>query len=80
MQWPFAPRDLRSLKEQTMANNPTIRELSQEDRTFEPPPAFAAQANVTAELYEQAETDRLGFWAEQAKRISWDTDFDDVLD
>ncbi|GAA4111071.1 acetate--CoA ligase [Enteractinococcus coprophilus] len=63
-----------------MANNPTIRELSQEDRTFEPPPAFAAQANVTAELYEQAETDRLGFWAEQAKRISWDTDFDDVLD
>ena len=63
-----------------MANNPTIRELSQEDRTFDPPPEFAAQANVTAELYEQAQADRLGFWVQQAKRISWDTDFDDVLD
>ena len=63
-----------------MAENPTIRELSHEDRSFDPPGDFAAQANATAELYEQAETDRLGFWADQAKRISWETDFNDVLD
>ena len=63
-----------------MAENPTIRELSQEDRSFAPPGEFAAQANATAELYDQAEADRLGFWADQAQRISWDTAFDDVLD
>ena len=63
-----------------MAENPTIRELSHEDRSFAPPGEFAAQANATAELYDQAEADRLGFWADQAQRISWDTAFDDVLD
>lgn len=63
-----------------MAENPTIRELSHEDRSFDPPGEFAAQANATAKLYDQADADRLGFWAEQAQRISWDTAFDDVLD
>ncbi|NLZ98238.1 MAG: AMP-binding protein, partial [Micrococcus sp.] len=63
-----------------MAENPTIEELSHEDRTFAPPPEFAANANVTAAEYEHAEADRLGFWAEKANRITWDTPFDEVLD
>lgn len=63
-----------------MASDPTIQELSHEDRTFEPPPEFAAQANVTAEEYEKADADRLGFWAEQAERITWDEPFNEVLD
>ncbi|MDN6410320.1 MAG: acetate--CoA ligase [Yaniella sp.] len=63
-----------------MAENPTIEELSHEDRTFTPPPEFAANANVTAAEYEHAEADRLGFWAEKANRITWDTPFDEVLD
>ena len=41
---------------------------------------FAAQANATAELYSEAEKDRLAFWAKQANRLSWDTPFDEVLD
>ena len=46
-----------------------------------PPPAdFAAQANATAELYREAEQDRLAFWAKQANRLSWETPFTDVLD
>ncbi|MGH3675814.1 MAG: acetate--CoA ligase [Mycobacterium sp.] len=46
-----------------------------------PPPAdFAAQANGTAELYDEAAKDRLAFWAEQANRLSWDTPFTEVLD
>ena len=46
-----------------------------------PPPAdFAAQANATAELYREAEKDRLAFWAKQANRLSWETPFTDVLD
>ena len=63
-----------------MAENPTIEELSHEDRTFPPPPEFAANANATVAEYEHAESDRLGFWSEKANRITWDTSFDEVLD
>ncbi|HIW45927.1 MAG TPA: acetate--CoA ligase [Candidatus Yaniella excrementigallinarum] len=63
-----------------MADNPTIEGLSQEDRTFEPPPEFAAQANVTAEEYDKAEADRIGFWAEKADRITWAEPFEEVVD
>ena len=48
--------------------------------TYPPADDFAAQANATAELYAEAEKDRLTFWAEQANRLSWDTPFDEVLD
>ena len=52
-----------------------------EEQTFEPSAEFAAQANATAALYDEAAADRLGFWAEQARElISWDTDFTDTLD
>ncbi len=47
---------------------------------YPPSDDFAAQANATTELYDQAEKDRLAFWAEQANRLSWDTPFDEVLD
>ena len=46
-----------------------------------PPSAdFAATANAKAELYTAAEADRLAFWAEQAKRLTWATPFNEVLD
>ncbi len=48
--------------------------------TYPPADDFAAQANATAELYAEAEKDRLTFWAKQANRLSWDTPFDEVLD
>ena len=47
---------------------------------YPPSDDFAAQANATAELYSEAEKDRLAFWAKQAERLSWDTPFDEVLD
>ncbi len=47
---------------------------------YPPPAAFAANANATADLYRQAEADRLAFWAEQAGRLSWGTPFSEVLD
>ena len=47
---------------------------------FPPPAEFAASANATAALYDQAEADRLAFWATQANRLSWDTPFTEVLD
>ena len=63
-----------------MTNNPTIQELSHEDRSFPPPADFAAAANAQAVEYEKAAADRIGYWEEQAQRISWETPFDTVLD
>jgi len=47
---------------------------------YSPPQGFAEQANATAALYDQAEADRLAFWAEQANRLHWATPFTEVLD
>jgi acetyl-CoA synthetase len=54
--------------------------LSTENRRFDPPAELAASANVTAEAYDRAAADRLGFWAEQARRLTWDTEWSEVLD
>ena len=48
--------------------------------SYPPPAQFVEQANARAELYREAEEDRLGFWAKQANRLSWATQFADVLD
>ncbi|GAB3555613.1 acetyl-CoA synthetase [Actinopolyspora lacussalsi] len=58
----------------------TLDNLLEENRTFPPAADFAAQANATAELHDRAAEDRLGFWAEQARRLQWDSDWDQVLD
>ncbi|SFI19912.1 MULTISPECIES: acetate--CoA ligase [Microbacterium] len=57
-----------------------IDHLLNETRRFSPPEEFAAQANATAELYDQARADREGFWAEQARALHWHTPFTQVLD
>ena len=57
-----------------------LANLLHEDRRFPPPPDLAEKANVTPETYEQAAADLEGFWAEQARRISWDTEPTEVLD
>src|SRR6476620_6593977 len=54
----------------------TLSHLSHEERRFPPSDEFAAAANVKAE----ADEDRLAFWAEQAKRLSWAQEWSDVLD
>ncbi|WP_433465259.1 acetate--CoA ligase [Spirillospora sp. CA-128828] len=58
----------------------TLSNLLQETRRFSPPADLAAEANVKADAYEQAAEDRLGFWAEQADRLTWTKRWDDVLD
>ena len=47
---------------------------------YPPSPEFAAQANASEALCREAEADRLAFWGEQAKRLSWETPFTEVLD
>jgi len=57
-----------------------LSNLLHEDRRFPPPDDIAANANVTAETYAEAEADFDGFWAEQAERLSWQTKPTQVLD
>jgi acetyl-CoA synthetase len=47
---------------------------------YPPSAQFAASANASAELYAEAEADRLAFWGEQANRLDWATTFSEVLD
>ena len=58
----------------------TISNLSHEDRIFEPPADLAANANVKADEFDKAAADRLAFWGEQARRLTWAEPFGDVLD
>jgi acetyl-CoA synthetase len=58
----------------------SLSNLSHETRTFAPSTEFAAQANAKANLYDEAEADRLGFWENQAKNLHWDSPWSEVLD
>ena len=62
-------------------DGPEIENLLAEKRTFPPDPAFTAQANATAALYDEADADYVGFWERQAReRISWFTPFGETLE
>ena len=63
-----------------MNDNEVVSTLATEERRFEPPADFSANANLTAGVYAEADTDRLTFWGEQAERLSWETPFSEVLD
>ncbi len=65
----------------SVEQRPEIEALMAERRTFPPDPAFSAQANATADLYEEAEGDFEAFWAKLAReRISWSKPFDTTLE
>jgi acetyl-CoA synthetase len=61
-------------------SNNGLSNLLHEDRRFPPSEEFAAAANYTAEAYEQAAADQLGFWETQARRLDWDTEWTQALD
>src|SRR6476620_12634261 len=63
-----------------VVSNESRANRRKEERRFAPPADLAANANVTAEAYEQAKADRLGFWAEQARRLSWAKEPTETLD
>jgi acetyl-CoA synthetase len=58
----------------------TLENLSSETRQFPPPAELAAEANVKASAYDEAASDRLGYWEAQARRLSWSKPWDQVLD
>src|ERR1700742_3312503 len=52
-----------------------------DQETFPPPEDFAENAVVSdAEIYESADEDYEGFWAERAEALHWDKKWDQVLD
>ncbi len=60
---------------------PALENMLNETRTFPPSTDFAAQANAHQELIDQAQADRLEFWAEQArKHVTWKVPFTKTLD
>ena len=55
--------------------------LLQEDRVFEPPAAFRAQANANDPgIYEEADRDHEGFWARFAGELEWSRPWDTVCE
>jgi acetyl-CoA synthetase len=61
-------------------SNESLANLLKEERRFAPPKELAAAANVTAAAYASAKEDRLAFWAEQARRLSWEVEPTETLD
>ena len=60
---------------------PEIENLLAEGRTFPPDPAFTAQANARAELYDEAARDPEGFWERIAREtITWNEPFTKTLE
>jgi acetyl-CoA synthetase len=61
--------------------NPAIENLYSEARTFPPPDEFKSRAEVQdRSLYERADEDLEGFWADQAKTLRWTKEWDKVLE
>src|SRR6185295_1842148 len=64
---------------------PSIQSVLLEERTFEPPPDFAARARLSkadlASLHARAKSDPQGFWADLARReLEWHKPFTVTLD
>src|SRR5712691_8425177 len=58
-----------------------LETFAQEGRTFPPPAEFAAQANAKdLAIYERADRDFEGFWAEHARTLEWRKPFTKVLE
>ncbi|MFU8872124.1 acetate--CoA ligase [Micromonospora sp. SL4-19] len=57
-----------------------LANLLNETRQFPPPAELAANANVKADAYAEADADRLAFWERQADRLTWAKKWDQVLD
>jgi acetyl-CoA synthetase len=63
------------------ASEVTLSSLLTEDRTFPPPPEFAARAHVNdPEVYARADADPEGYWAGWAEQLHWFRRWDRVLE
>ncbi|HEY8544431.1 MAG TPA: acetate--CoA ligase [Acidimicrobiales bacterium] len=70
------------MTDQQPATGAAIEDFLVEDRTFPPPEAFKKDSLVVdAEIYDEAERDWQGFWAQQAARLlTWDQEWHTILE
>ncbi|MGH8869528.1 MAG: acetate--CoA ligase [Actinomycetes bacterium] len=64
----------------TDSSSEGLSNLLKENRRFEPPADFAADAVATSALYDEAAKDRLAFWDEQARGLRWETPWTQTLE
>ena len=58
-----------------------ISDLLHEERRFPPPETFKREALIRdAEIYDEANADREGFWARQATALDWAQDWDTICE
>jgi acetyl-CoA synthetase len=63
-----------------MMSSNSIDSLLSETRRFAPSEEFATRSINDPALYDKAKSDRLGFWAEQARELHWHEPFTETLD
>ena len=63
-----------------MTRDAPIHELLVETRAYPPPVELAASSNVDADAWARATADPVAFWADAARRLSWETPFTRTLD
>ncbi|MHB2022543.1 MAG: AMP-binding protein, partial [Mycobacteriales bacterium] len=63
-----------------MSTDIALDALLHESRRFPPPAELAREANAQPEIYERAARDRLGFWEQEAERLTWARKWDRVLE
>ena len=59
---------------------PDLDALHHESRRFDPPEELAKNANAQPSIYDEAAADRLAFWEEAAKFLTWDTGWSETLE
>ena len=57
-----------------------IHELLIETRSYPPPVELVASSNVTPDAWARAAEDPVAFWADAARRLTWETPFTRTLD
>lgn len=62
-----------------MTRDAPIHELLVETRAYAPPPELAATSNIAPDAWERAAADPVEFWAEAARRLTWETPFTRTL-
>lgn len=57
-----------------------IENLLHEERRFDPPGKFTAEANAQRGIHEEASADPMAFWAKESEKIEWRKPWDTLLD
>ena len=76
-----ASKHANTTRESQLTNDEDrIAKLTNPIESYPPAPEFVAGTSIPANIREQATTDRLEFWAAQARELQWEVGFTETLD